>query len=203
METLILFLRFPAPGKVKKRLIEVLGARGAAGLHCRLVRRSFHVARGAAQRLGLRLELHHAGGSARALQRWLGDGFECVPQVDGDLGGRMEAAFAHAFRAGAARVVLIGTDIPALCWEVITEAFTALEQDPLVLGPAVDGGYYLIGLTQAAPTLFRDIPWGSAAVLAQTRAAARVAHLPTRELVTLADIDRPADLALLERDGGE
>jgi rSAM/selenodomain-associated transferase 1 len=117
-----------------------------------------------------------------------------VPQSGGDLGARLAAAVALAFDRGATRVVVIGTDTPHLPPERLDEAFDALAAADCVLGPARDGGYYLIGLTAPRPELFRGIEWGTQSVLAETVAVAAaqgllVAHLPEER-----DIDERTDL---------
>ena len=89
-------------------------------------------------------------------------------QAAGDLGQRMCAAFDAAFQAGSHRVVLIGTDCPELDGNVVQTAFERLHENDVVLGPASDGGYYLIGLRSSAPALFDGIPWGTGEVLRAT-----------------------------------
>jgi hypothetical protein len=109
-------------------------------------------------------------------------GWELSPQTPGDLGTRLRAIFAAQFDRGAHAVVLVGTDSPTLPMALIAAAFERLADHDLVLGPATDGGYYLIGLRQPKLTLFEGIDWGTATVLAQTVArleeGARLALLP-------------------------
>ncbi len=95
-----------------------------------------------------------------------------APQGEGNLGERMARAFACAWREGFTRVVLVGADCPALSVEILQNAFLALADHDLVLGPATDGGYYLIGLTRSAPELFSNQPWGDGGLLAATLAVA-------------------------------
>jgi rSAM/selenodomain-associated transferase 1 len=123
-----------------------------------------------------------------------------VPQAGGDLGARLAAAIALAFDSGATRVVVIGTDSPHLPPERIDEAFDALAAADCVLGPARDGGYYLIGLGARRPELFRGIRWGTANVLAETVAAARVAGLRLVQLAEERDIDEREDLVWLAQE---
>jgi rSAM/selenodomain-associated transferase 1 len=130
------------------------------------------------------------------MSAWLGDDLVFRRQVDGDLGARMEAAFAHAFAAGARAVVIMGTDCPQLGSDRLAEAFAALAEAELVLGPALDGGYYLIGLTRPVPELFRGVPWGTAEVCARTLDLASPLALKVAMLGPLADVDRPEDLEL-------
>lgn len=125
-------------------------------------------------------------------------GIGVIPQSPGTLGERMRSTFASIFAQGASSVVLIGSDLPEITPSIIAAAFRALERDPgtLVLGPAADGGYYLIGATKVPP-VFDGIEWGSDAVLAQTRAAAAAAGLAVSLVDTLGDVDTLADLERL------
>jgi rSAM/selenodomain-associated transferase 1 len=123
---------------------------------------------------------------------------QTLPQPQGDLGERMRGTMAQLFDAGARRVVLIGSDLPAITSAPIRAAFDALVADPaaLVLGPALDGGYYLIAATQVPP-VFEGIGWGTADVLSQTRAAAAAAGLHVQLVEPLGDVDTPEDLQAL------
>ena len=93
-------------------------------------------------------------------------------------------------------VVLIGTDCPDLNAQLIAEAFQALGEHDLVLGPAIDGGYYLIGLRRLIPELFTGIPWSTSAVLRQTLRIAQKLELAVAQLPLLSDVDRPEDLPI-------
>jgi len=117
-----------------------------------------------------------------------------VAQQGEDLGERMDAAFAGAFARGATRVVVIGTDVPRLCRAHLLEALTLLDTCPIVLGPATDGGYYLIALRQRQPELFRSVEWGTPGVCAATLARTEAMRLPVHVLLALRDVDTLADL---------
>ena len=132
---------------------------------------------------------------ADAARAWLGDAISIREQGDGDLGARMERATREAFAEGAGAVVLIGGDCPQLTATTLGVAFAALREKEIVLGPAADGGYYLIGLRRARPELFRGIAWSTDAVLAQTLAAARDSTVECHLLDRLRDVDEPDDLA--------
>jgi hypothetical protein len=108
----------------------------------------------------------------------------------------MHRALLHAFQRGETRVVLVGTDIPGLTCEMLSRAFDALDRCPVVLGPATDGGYYLIGAREAVPDLFSGIAWGTRRVLHQTIEAARTLDIHPELLDPLSDLDRPEDLSL-------
>jgi rSAM/selenodomain-associated transferase 1 len=118
-----------------------------------------------------------------------------------DLGERMRAAMAQAFALGARRVVLIGSDLPGIRASHLREAFAILDRDPegLVLGPALDGGYYLLGAS-AVPPVFAGVPWGTRDVLAATRTAAARAAWRVHLLAPLGDVDTIADLQRLTPD---
>ena len=193
---LLVFARAPQPGKTKTRLIPALGEAGAAALHRRLV---MHCLRAAGDsRLGP-VELWCAPDTSDPFfsdcERRFGASLHA--QGEGDLGARMQRAFEAAL-ARAGRAILVGSDIPALSAQYLSDADRALAGgDDLVIGPAEDGGYALIGLSRCDPELFRGIPWGGSEVLSETRR--RIAALSWRssELPVLWDVDRPEDLERL------
>jgi uncharacterized protein len=196
-EQIIVFTRCPVPGQVKTRLIPALGAKGAAELHRRLTEHT--IRQGGAfrqQRPEVGLEIRFTGGSREQLQRWLPAG-RPAEQAEGDLGARLSLAFADAFARGLRRVVAVGSDCPALSPPILAETFARLHDHDLILGPAADGGYYLIGLRLVAAELFTDIPWGTSAVLAETLKRAAAGFISVSLLEALADVDRPEDLAHL------
>lgn len=119
-----------------------------------------------------------------------------APQTRGDLGARMKAACRRLLNGGASGVVLIGSDLPDLPCAVVTQAVAALRagRNRLVVGPATDGGYYLLGLGRCHVSLFRGIAWGSSHVLAQTLARAEQLGLDVVQLAPWTDVDTDADL---------
>ncbi len=133
------------------------------------------------------------------MSHWLGDGARFLPQGAGDLGERMAGAFEESFRTGSTATVIIGSDCPGLSPDVITAAFARLTETPVVLGPARDGGYYLIGLSRPMPELFRGIPWGTDRVLADSLAVLQRRGCKPALLDPLEDIDRPEDLPAWRR----
>jgi len=208
-ERLIIFTRYPEPGKVKTRLIPTLGAEGAAELHHWMaVRTLAQVRRFLGQSAGARsIEVRFEGGSQAMMRQWLGPDLEYRPQGEGDLGRRLGRAFKQAFAAGMERVVIIGTDCPGLTWQRIQKALEEMERRNLVLGPAKDGGYYLIGLRRVASCkkigeLFSDIPWSTDQVLRETVGRAKGLGLSFALLEPLPDVDRPEDLALWQQEAG-
>ena len=187
-ERLIIFGRYPVPGRTKTRLIPFLGAARAADFQRELTEKTLKTDRSLAQRRSLDLEFCVEGGSAAKLRRWLGPDLIVSEQSSGDLGERMKGAFLEAFRQGAQRVVLHGTDIPGLTTQHVDKAFDALKSHGLVLGPSTDGGYWLIGLTKPA-ALFDSMEWGTSSVFDKTVAGARRQGLSVHVLSPLTDMD--------------
>jgi len=201
---LIIFTRYPEPGTTKTRLIPKLGAEGAAELQRQMTR---HIVSKVMEFRGLHptaLEVRFDGGDKNLMEAWLGIGFDYSPQGKGDIGLRMGRALEDGFGSGYDPVVIIGSDIPAITADIIQEALAGLKKKDLVLGPASDGGYYLIGMhkttfIQANPRLFNGIHWGTDRVLPQTLAVAKELELSYTLLDTLDDVDRPEDLAVWQR----
>lgn len=191
----IVFGRYPVPGRTKTRLIPALGPAGAALLQRRLTERIVTAVRRAAIGSHARRIFCSAGGSAPQIHRWLGSQIDAAwPQAEGDLGRRMDLAIRRAFACGARQVVLVGTDIPGLTPAVIESAFASLAANDLVLGPCTDGGYWLVGMGRPV-NIFGDIAWSRPDVLHNTLALAAKRGLSVHLLPVLADLDTPADLA--------
>ncbi len=133
---LILFARFPVAGKVKTRLIPTLGAEGAAALHRRLVLRTLRTAHALCQSQKVELEIRFAGHDANEMQHWLGDGWLCRPQCEGDLGQRMAGAFEDSFGEDSTATVIIGSDCPALTSDLGLIRTTLINKQMI-------GGYHL------------------------------------------------------------
>jgi len=193
-ERLILFTRFPQPGRAKTRLIPCMGAEGSAQLQREMTEHALSRAWPVVKRRGVKLEVRFEDGSQADMRRWLGRAFTFVPQGQGDLGERMLRATNDAFRTGMDAVVVIGADCPELDAALIERAFDALRSHPVVFGPAKDGGYYLVGLRQPLPALFQGIAWSTGSVLADSIARARQLGIEPRLLPELSDVDEPADL---------
>ena len=146
-ERLIVFAKAPEPGRVKTRL--QLPPALAARVHEAFVRDV--VARH--EKEGREIVVWRAGDLAHPL--WFDLGVELGVQPSGPLGARMDAALAAGLEV-ARKVVIVGTDSPSLPPSLVDQAFTALDEHPVVLGPACDGGYYLIGATGGVPAVFPD-----------------------------------------------
>ena len=195
---LIIFTRYPQPGKTKTRLIPALGVEGATNLQRQMTEFTLSKVKKFQESAAISFEIRFTGGNLQLMQNWLGTELNYLLQGEGDLGKRMENSFLSAFNKGAQEVVIIGIDCPNLSAEVLAQAFEKINNCDLLLGPAVDGGYYLIGLKRAIGELFINIDWGTAKVLQQTVDIAQQLNLSVGYLATLADVDRPEDLPIWE-----
>jgi len=189
-----IFAKRPEPGRVKTRLAAATSPEWAAEVAEGFLRETLERVRGLAVRRVLAYAPADAGAWFAALTR---NRFGLCPQCDGDLGQRMAAFFTAQFQSGAQRVVLIGTDSPSLPVAFIEQALTELGRADLVLGPATDGGYYLVGCRARVPPIFDGVRWGTAHVLGETLARLdatwQVALLPPWY-----DVDTLADWQMLQ-----
>jgi rSAM/selenodomain-associated transferase 1 len=175
-------------------LIPQLGAQGAADLHDHLASQTIAWARQFAAEQAIDLEVHFDGGSEQSMAARYGSDPEYVQQAQGDLGLRLTAAT----ETTTGPTLIIGSDCPDLDSRIAERALRALECADIVLGPATDGGYYLIGIKRPLPELFAGIPWGTDQVARITQEIAANRGLSVAMLDVLADIDRPEDLATLD-----
>jgi hypothetical protein len=191
---LVQFARAPVPGRVKTRMLPVLSAEQACELHTELALWTCSTL--VRSNLGP-VHLAVTGESDHPLfEHCLDMGASAVTrQAGADLGQRMSGAFKQGL-AGYPAVLLVGSDCPGIDAGYLRAAREALHRVPVVLGPAEDGGYVLIGMRSFIPRLFDDIPWGTGQVLAVTRERLVELGLEWVELEVRADIDRPEDLAL-------
>lgn len=188
--TLAVFAKSPVPGRVKTRLCPPLEPITAARLYAACVRDTI----GKAVQIISRPTLYYADGDAE-LRELLTDNasqLSWTPQSDGDLGARMARV--------PAPCLILGTDSPHLPVAVLHQALNALNAYDVVLGPAEDGGYYLIGLTKPCPALFEGIAWSTGQVFVQTQTRARTLGLTTYLLPPWYDIDTAHDLRRLTAD---
>lgn len=201
---IVILAKAPVPGDVKTRLIPALGPDRAAALAARMLRHA--VTEAQAARLGP-VELCAAPRpGAPALRPVLialpAPGLaalELGKQGPGDLGERMSRAFDRGL-ARDPKMLLIGTDCPALRAETLGAAASALDSNDAVIVPALDGGYVLVGLRRPLPMLFEAMPWSTDRVMAETRRRLQAHRLPWHELPALPDIDEPADLCHVPAD---
>ncbi len=193
-DAVIIFIRFPAPGQVKTRLIPAIGAQGAADCQRQMSEQIVRQVRELQRYRATDLQIHYQGGNTEMMAAWLGDDLNYYPQRGADIGCRMAAAFQQAFAAGNRHIILVGSDCPALTAAILHGALNKLKRLDLVLGPAMDGGYYLIGLNRPCPALFKELSWGTGKVLAETLKKAGEQNLSVNLVDALYDIDRPEDL---------
>lgn len=195
-DVLAVFVKAPEPGRVKTRLSHTIGAAAAADLYCRLGRTVIeNTIRGTHRTV----VWYDPPEGRAAVMTWLEglaiDAFHL--QRSGGLGQRMAGTLARHFREGAERVVLIGSDCPGVDRAAIGLALDALTEHDLVLGPAEDGGFYLLAVAAPVPGLFRGVAWSTEAVLAQTIRNAKRLGLRVATLSTLRDVDTVEDAAAL------
>jgi uncharacterized protein len=195
---IIIFTRYPEPGKTKTRLIPALGQDGAATLYRRMAEHTVGVARDLAQVRGISLEVRYEGASEDLMNSWLGDELLYREQTGSDLGARMWWSFQDAFDDGFSQVVIVGCDCPGMNVAILDAALEQLRNWDLVLGPANDGGYYLMGLRKPHRELFQNVAWGTGWVLDQTVGIARSLQLSVILVSALDDVDRPQDLLKFE-----
>ena len=193
-ERVQLFAKYPRAGLAKTRLIPALGADHAARWQAIAIGVALERLRSFAVEPRREFEVWYTGADEAEMRSLLGSEAPCRPQADGDLGQRLVLAMRTAFDDGIARLCIIGTDAPGLSAGLLDQAMSALESHDVVLGPALDGGYYLIAMKQPEPRLFTDIAWSSECVLEQTLARAHSGGLTTKLLPHLSDVDHPEDL---------
>ena len=193
--------RYPRTGAVKTRLIPLLGAQGAADLHRELAAHCVARLRPLQATGEAHVEVHFDGGSAAVVRDWLGAWPHMVAQRDGDLGERLHAALSGAFDAGARAAAVVGSDCPSARAVHVRAALRSLDGSDVAIGPAEDGGYWLLAMTagaapRALPALFDGVAWGGPDVFEQTLERARAAGLRVTVAERLADVDRPEDVGL-------
>lgn len=195
----ILFARYPCPGRCKSRLIPSLGKERATQIHRQLVDHSLtQILAFLTRHDKTSLHIYYHESSLEQMHEWLGNSLSYHCQEGADLGARMANALYNGQQAGY-DTILMGSDCPDIDTAILTEALAALQTKDLVIGPAHDGGYYLIGVAKnlarlSYQELFRNIPWGSNTVLQETLNRVKKLKLSTHTLPTLHDIDTPKDL---------
>lgn len=195
---ILLFARSPEKGRIKTRLAAGIGEETALALYKLFVADILKTL----QRAEIPFRIFFSPpDSAAVMENWLGKNLQYRAQAGEDLGEKMENAFLQSFKENIEKVLIIGSDMPDLTNALICEAFSSLECNDAVVGPALDGGYYLIGFRKDGflPLIFRDIPWGTGHVFRETMkvlhtVGRRVHLLPERR-----DIDTILDLESLYR----
>jgi rSAM/selenodomain-associated transferase 1 len=192
---LLLFAKTPKPGKVKTRLMAAVSADVAAALHAACIEDTLRFVR---KTRGCDAFVFAAGGTGyfRRLVKKQGSGarMQVLPQRGADLGTRMENAFRKCFAMGFREVVVIGTDTPWMGVERVRRAFAELKANEVVIGPAEDGGYYLLGMRKMVAEIFQGIPWSTERVLELTLEVIAEQKVRGKLLRRDFDLDRPEDL---------
>ena len=183
---LIIFARKPEKGKVKTRLAAGIGAQNALKIYILLLQHTKGISEHLACDKFVFVTAHNND------DFW--SGFNIELQQEGDLGERMRQAFALLFRQKYERIIIIGSDCPGLTSLHIEEAFTCLEQNDIVLGPTLDGGYYLLGMNKMHEDLFINKSWSTPQVFPQTMAVITSDNLSYKLLGELTDVDEPGDV---------
>ncbi|MBX9780995.1 MAG: TIGR04282 family arsenosugar biosynthesis glycosyltransferase [Chitinophagaceae bacterium] len=179
--TIIVFAKTPEPGKVKTRIAAQLGDEIALQIYNQLLQFTFSLIGD----LAYRKIVYYAGEGSQDYWK----GLETRKQASGDLGNRMAIAFEEVLSEGEIPAIIIGTDCASLTKEIIESAFTSLATNDLVIGPATDGGYYLLGIKKNYPLLFEHIDWSTEKVFEQTIQHAKNLSLSYHILPVLTDID--------------
>lgn len=193
---LLVMVKAPLPGQVKTRLAAAIGDTAALAAYRAMT--ATVLAAADASKLPTTIVFAPAG-HLDGVAGLCGRQRRYRPQADGDLGARMDAALARALADGAEAALLVGSDLPLLTAAGLLQAARELKRSEAVLGPAVDGGYYLIGFTRAGylPGVFADMPWSTADVADLTLARLAAGGRDTALLPVLPDCDDATDLARL------
>lgn len=186
---LLYFVKYPRPGKVKTRLARTLGNERAAFVYRELAEKNLAILKPLTER-GILIVITFDPPQSEALMRfWLSNRYEYLAQQGEGLGERLENAFQESFKNRAQKVIAVGSDILGLEPGLVEEAFMRLDDEDVVLGPAQDGGYYLIGTSRFVPELFHNIPWSTDRVLNETLSIIKEENLTVYQLKELEDLD--------------
>ena len=196
---LLIFARVPKVGNNKTRLIPALGAENAMLVYRNLADRTLIRARQLGSEKACHATVCFTGGTVGEAHAEFGDDLAYCEQIGSSLGDRMQHATKSSFDAGAKKVIVIGTDCPSLTSNDLKVAFEQLDKHDVVLGPAFDGGYYLIGLNANHAPLFEGVDWSTSVVFEQTLHKAHALRLSVHALRKLPDVDYPEDLLPLRR----
>ena len=197
LDAILYFVKYPEPGKVKTRLAKTLGFEKAAHLYRQLAEGNLQILAPLHQANLLKVIIaFDPADRYEAMRTWLSPRYDYLPQKGTDLGERLRNAFHHAFNQGFHRVIAMGSDILFLNSDLILQAFDELDTCDVTIGPARDGGYYLIGLSKETPLLFQNIPWSTADVLTSTLSSVQNQRLSYSLLRELEDVDQADNLAI-------
>jgi len=187
--SLLYFVKYPTPGKVKTRLAKQIGAQEAAKIYDSMARGLLNILT-PLTRDGVSLVItYDPFASESQVRSWLPGPYQYLAQKGEDLGERLQVSFESQFQQGLEKVIAIGSDILDLKTDIVREAISLLDHHDVVLGPAKDGGYYLIGMRKSAPELFQGIPWSTEEVLNATVERIKRQGLSYKMLKELEDLD--------------
>lgn len=192
-DLLIVFIKNPLLGKVKTRLANTVGDEKALTVYTILLRHTLEITK---QLFCDKIVCY--SDFVPPLDDWSSAGFSQALQWNGDLGERMKNAFVEGFKKRYDRIVIIGSDCYELQTATIVEAFQSLQESEVVIGPAHDGGYYLLGMTKLFDELFKEKQWSTSSVLPDTLKNLNTLDVSYKLLRTLSDIDNEADLKVSE-----
>ena len=188
-QLLIIFYRNPELGKVKSRLADTVGEERALALYLVMAAHT--------RKISLSVPVDKVVYYSRFIDtedNWLNSDFQKRLQQGDDLGERMKRAFEESFDLGYESVCIVGTDCPELTGAMVIAAFEALNHHDAVIGPALDGGYYLLGMNRFMPELFDDKKWSTDSVCGDTIQDLKRQNFSYQLLPTLRDVDRETDL---------
>ena len=193
---IIVFAKLPVDGKVKTRLAEKMGDKFAVSFYKFCAEHTFDEVLKLKQPASDLFLFYSEESELEQIKKWASEKFSYYSQKGNDLGEKMYNAFRLIFNSGYKNVVLIGTDIPDINYKIIEKAFSYLETADCVLGPASDGGYYLLGLKSNTIDLFSGIEWSGDSVLKKTIKKLKHLGISYFLLDKLIDIDTQEDLKL-------
>lgn len=186
-QAMLLFVKYPTPGRVKTRLAKTIGDQEAARLYQQLAENNYSILREC--KAANLIVVFDPPEDHDKVQQWFPDADQHIPQSGLGLGERLTNAFQWAFDQGFKGVIAFGSDTLNLTTTIVEQSFVMLKEVDVVVGPAKDGGYYLIGLTSKQPQLFAAIHWSTSEVLSQTYQAIQNLKLQYQILTTLEDLD--------------
>lgn len=192
----LLFVKYPAPGRVKTRLAEDIGPKETTKIYKNFVIDILATLRSINATIKI---FFTPAGAQQQIQNWLGKEYSYVAQSGGTLGEKMKNAFEYVFAENFSKVIIIGSDSPDLPEDFLGQAFSALDSNDVVIGPADDGGYYLIGFSydHFLPEVFEAISWSSDRVFEQTVNILKQHQRKVYLLPQWSDVDTLADLKSL------
>jgi uncharacterized protein len=192
IDSIIIFVRYPVKGQVKTRLAKTTSPEFALNFYKLCAE---NLIRNIKKVPSINRFVFYSNKNEKTeIINWLGSKLLFAPQEGDDLGSRMKNAFEKVFGAGSQKVIIVGTDIPDLSKEIIVEAFELLDSNDVVIGPAKDGGYYLLGMKKMHTQLFDKIEYSTSSVLSETFLKMKELNLIYYLLPELRDIDTEDDL---------